>query len=265
MSRAVWPAADHPLNGVRLGKMERHLLACAPSPEAHDGYVIEDAERSIREGLRRAATKLERVGLLERLPMGVYVRARDARREGLHFGQGRFYRYVESTRAHAVRRNVVWLSPFGDAIMLLYGEQIRAGERVRWDARTVSRARSRADTKSLDRHFRWRDAIDVREDAERYAVLFPDATARARTVTPDDVETKEDLKRWKLAISVAGQRTNSADAGALWKLCHRLYRTQDLKSLAGEAEGARRSTRAEQFRRQRRPTLSIGPAGGVRP
>src|SRR4051794_30821257 len=99
--------------------MERYLLDRAPDSDAIYGYVIDDPVRSIREQLRRAALKLQKVGLAEVLPMGVYVRARDVRREGLRFKDGRFVRYVDATRAHAVRRNVVWVTPFGRQIAML--------------------------------------------------------------------------------------------------------------------------------------------------
>jgi hypothetical protein len=120
--------ATHPLEGIRLGKMERHLLLRAPHPETLFGLVLDAPDRSVREQLRRASMKLERVGLLDRETMQLYVRARDPRRERLLFVDGRFCRRPDPTRAHAVRRNVVWKSPFGFEIVLRYGPQLIAPE-----------------------------------------------------------------------------------------------------------------------------------------
>ena len=72
--------------------------------------------------------------------MQLYVRARDPRRERLLFLDGRFYRRTDPSRAHAVRRNVIWKSPFGFEIVLRYRRQLEAGTPIRWDARTVKRA-----------------------------------------------------------------------------------------------------------------------------
>jgi len=255
MTEETWPSMDHPLYGVRLGKMERKLLSLAPTPDAIYGYVIDDPDRSIREQLRRAAVKLERVGLLERLSVGVYVRARDVRREGLRFSKGRFWRYVDATRAHAVRRNVVWKSPFGFEISILYRAQLEAGAPIRWDARSVRNAKSRAASKSMDRHWQFRDAIESHEETAREAVLFPDPTERLQEVVPAAVKTMEDRDRWKLATAAALHRVNDVDAAALWDLALRLYDTETHGELAAEVAGARRVTRAEQFRRQPRKLL----------
>jgi len=93
--------------------MERYLLLRAPDPDATFGLVLDAPDRSVREQHRHASAKLERVGLLERERMQLYVRARDPRREGLLFIDGRFYRRSDPSRAHVARRNVVWQSPFG--------------------------------------------------------------------------------------------------------------------------------------------------------
>jgi hypothetical protein len=252
MTAAAWPSEPHPLYGVRLGKMERFLLSRAPTSDAMFGYVIDDADRSIREQLRRAAVKLERVGLVERLSLGVHVRARDVRREGLRFSKGRFWRYVDPTRAHAVRRNVVWKSPFGLEIYLLYRAQLEAGSPIRWDERSVRNAKSRAAYKSMDRRWQFRHVIEAHEQSAREAILFPDPAAELQEVEPAEIKTREDRGRWKLAIAAARQRASDSDAAALWDLALRLYETEDRDSLAAESAGRPRATKAEQFRRQPR-------------
>jgi hypothetical protein len=251
---AIWPSLDHPLHGVRLGRMERYLLSRAPTPEALHGYVIDDADRSIREQLRRAAVTLEGKGLVERLPLGVYVRARDTRREGLRFHKGRFWVHADPTRAHAVRRNVVWKSPFGFEIYLLYRDQLDAGMPIRWDAGRVLRAERRAASKAMDRQFYFRAAIESREEEARDAV-FADSTGRMKEVVPVEVRSRHDRARWGLAVVVAQQRAREEDAGGLWDLALRIYGSETTSSLRAEAAGTRSSTRAEQFRRQRKSAL----------
>jgi hypothetical protein len=162
------------LRGVQLGKMERDLLLRAPSPEAAFGLVLDHLDRSLREQLRQAAAKLEREGLLERDKMRCYVRARDPRQDRLLFRDGGFWRPRDPSRAQAVRRNVVWKSPFGFEIALLYRAQLAAaGTKIRWETRAVERAQARARTHHVDRELR-RGLIATREEDEA------DALVRAR-------------------------------------------------------------------------------------
>jgi hypothetical protein len=143
--------SEHPLHGVRLGRMERHLLLHAPRPDTPFGCIINAPDRSVREQLRRGAAKLVSVRLLEQEKVRLYGRARDPRRKGLSFADGCFYTRADSTRAHMVSRNVVWQSPFGWQIVQRYWRQLKRGSSIRWDLLTVQHAYRVAERHSLDR------------------------------------------------------------------------------------------------------------------
>jgi hypothetical protein len=203
--------------------------------------------------------KLVRVGLLERATMQVYVRARDPRRERMLFIAGCFYRRADPSRAHAVRRNVIWQSPFGFEIVRRYRSQLAAGSAIRWDARTVERARSQAGKRWIDREAR-RVAIAAREEEERDTVILADvADHNLEVVVPEEVMTERDRERWELAVAVAREREPQVDASELWSIARRLYATEFESLAAAAAELAppeRRLSRAEQFRRRRQSPLS---------
>ena len=262
MSRRVAGGGQaHLLEGVRLGKMERDLLLRAPPPEALDGLVLDASDPSVREQVRRASVKLERVGLLERAKAQSYVRARDPRRESLLFVEGRFYRHTDRSRAHAVRRNVVWQSAFGAEIVLRYRPQLHAGTAIRWDARTVRRAHAQAAERCIDKSVRY-EQIVYREEVERDAVILADVAENdLEVVIPGEVLTNSDRERWELAIAVAHHRDPQLDAGGLWEATRELYATMDqatLMAAAAEIPRAeqRRPSRAEVFRRRRQSPLS---------
>jgi hypothetical protein len=138
--------------------------------------------------------------------MQLYVRARDPRRESLLFLDGRFYRRTDPSRAHAVRRNVVWQSPFGFEIVQRYWPQLEAGTPIRWDARTVKRAHSQAEEHWINRDVREVE-IAAREEDERDAVILAHVREpNLEVVTPGEVVTKRDRERWELAVAVAHDR-----------------------------------------------------------
>jgi len=225
------------------------------------GLVLDASDRSVREQHRRASAKLERVGLLERATMQLYVRARDPRRESLLFLDGRFYRRTDPSRAHAVRRNVVWKSPFGFEIVLRYRPQLEAGTPIRWDARTVKRAHSQAEEHWINRDIR-QVVIDEREEDERDAVILADARKpNLELLTPREVVTERDREQWGLAVAVAHDREPHVGASDLWEMARGLYASTDLASLrAAVAElprrEKRRPSRAEEFRRRPQSELS---------
>jgi hypothetical protein len=241
--------------------MKRDLLLRAPPPEALDGLVLDASDRSVREQIRRASVKLERVGLVERVRMQSYVRARDPRRASLLFVEGCFYRHTDRSRAHAVRRNVIWQSAFGAEILLRYRPQLQAGMAIRWDARTVKRAQAQAAEHWIDRGAR-HVQVAFREEVERDAVILADVAARKwEVVVPDEVLTERDRERWELAVAVAHDRDPQRDVGDLWEAARGLYATMDqatLMAAAAEIPRAeqRRPSRAEVFRRRRQSLLS---------
>ena len=246
--------AQHPLFGVRLGKWERWLLRHAPGPEALHGLVLDDPDPGIREQLRRAACKLDGAGLLERHRMHSYVRARDPRREGLLFKDGQFWVRADQSRAHAVRRNVVWLSPFGREIELLYRAQLEAGAPIRWDRDAVLRARDRV--RYVQRNHR-RVQIGVLEEDARDAVIRGENRWKLRPAVPEDVGSIRDGERWEAAVAVARNRAPQAPAPELWQRALELWRTVDGEALRAQQVALAPATVSanDRFRRKRRPLL----------
>ena len=167
------PRGSHPLAGVRLGRMERDLLLRAPGPQTLFGLELDASDRSVREQTACVIEASAR-GPPAAGEDAVYGRARDPRREGLLLRDGCFYRRTDPSRAHAVRRNVVWLSPFGLRDRPALPGQLRSGAAIRWDARIVERARSQARKHSVDRRAQ-RIEIAASEEDERDAVVLGEA------------------------------------------------------------------------------------------
>lgn len=246
--------ARHPLYGVRLGKMERWLLLEAPSPETLGGFKIDDPDAQIREQLRRATVKLEGVGLVERLRMQVYVRARDPRREGVVYKNHAFWLREDQSRAHRVRRNVVWRTPFGEQILLRYGPQLSGGGSIRWDAQTVWRAFDLARPK----HFQHRSIhiAALEDDARDEVVLAGPVRGGLKLYHPPEVRTEMDLERWKLAAEVAGHRHPKGRSDELLGLANDLYKS-GIDVLRSEHAAIPRpaKTASQRFRHKYRPAL----------
>jgi hypothetical protein len=264
----VTAAAPHPLRGVRLGKMERWLLLHAPTHEALFGLVLDQPDRGVREQLGRAAVKLEHVGLVDRARMRVYVRARDPRAERLIFQDNRFWLREDPSRAHGVRRNVVWLTPFGLQIVLRYRPQLAGGAPIRWDPRTVHRARECAPF--LDATDR-RTQLAYREEVERDAVILADPARRQlKPAVPSEVENEADLERWELAVAVARHRDPAARPEELWDVARDLSATVGVEALRSEHASipASPDTRSERFRRRPHSRLgfpAVAPTTGASP
>jgi|SRR5215218_3406889 len=215
---------------------------------------------------RRASAKLERVGLLERERIQLYIRARDPRREGLLFVDGRFCRRTDASRAHAVRRIVVWKSPFGFQIVQRYWPQLIGGTPIRWDARTVNRARFRAEEDWVNRRHREVELARLEEEQRDEVVLADARQAELEGVVPGEVVTKADREHWELAVAVAHDREPGLGAGDLWDMAGELYASKDVASLrAAAAELPRRESprpsRAEEFRRRPQLELSRSMSG----
>ena len=160
--------------------------------------------------------------------MQLYVRARDPRRESLLFLDGRFYRRTDPSRAHAVRRNVVWKSPFGFEIVLRYGPQLETGTPIRWDARTVKRAHSQAEEHWINSDIR-QVVIDEREEDERDAVILAHVTKpNLELLTPGEVVAERDREQWGLAVAVAHDREPHVGACDLWEMRGRCTQARTL-------------------------------------
>jgi len=119
---------------------------------------------------------------------------------------------------------------------------------IRWDARTVLRARGSA--RFLDDSHQ-RINIAAREEEERDAVILADPARRQLTpAVPSEIETEADLQRWHLAVAVARHRASAARAEELWDIARDLWATAGADALRGEHASIPppRDTRAEQFR-----------------
>jgi hypothetical protein len=99
------------LTGLRLGKHERRTLLSAPGPQAWPPQIIvlRGASRTTGEGIRRAARRLHRAGLLT-----LFWRPEE---------------YPPFDRKRAVR-----LTPLGQALVERLHGRIAAGETIRWTA-----------------------------------------------------------------------------------------------------------------------------------
>lgn len=255
-------AGSHRLSGVRLGRMERALLLRAPSAEAMYGYMIDEPDRSVREQLRRATRKLEGIGLIEVMRLDTYIHVRDPRRAQLQFSGTGFWRYPAPTRRHAVKRNVVWLSPFGEEIVSRYRTYLRSGRALRWDAREIQMAERAADRWSSPRRREIRrDAFAEHDAANGSAELTRSGTAERIAVTPDGAETAEGAQRWALSIAIANTREPSASADSLFEASVVLFEQQTMDELGALASSVgavarrARTTRAAQYRARRRSQL----------
>lgn len=248
-------AKAHRLEGVRLGEMQRWLLLAAPSPEALEGFVLEHPDRSVQETMRAAAARLEQAGLVDRYRVPLYTRARDPRGERLVFRDGAFWTRKDPTRAHAVRRTVIWQSPFGVEIVKRYRRQLESGAAIRWDPRTVRSAFERK-ARVPDQHRRVQLA-NMEEEA-RDAVVLADHSRRALTpAVPDDVMASGDTERWELATAVAHDQAPDARPDALWEHALELWRSSSVEELRAAAPTTPKAklTAAETFRRRRRSAL----------
>ncbi len=233
------------------------MLLAAPAPRAVHGLILDAEEPSVREGQRRAAAKLERVTLLEREQAVLYVAARDGRRERLVLRGGQFWRRRSAERRHAVKRTIVWRSPFGAEIERRYHDELAAGAAVRWEQRSVEAAQSAARLHygGSDHRAQRRAALAALEEEQRAQALVVDRDANPlEPVVPASVVSDADHERWLLAASIAEDRTAGAGAGAgaAWDVACALYESlgiNPLRAAAASTRAARRArSKAQRFR-----------------
>ena len=245
----------HSLFNVQLGRNERWLLRTAASPTALFGYVIDAPDRSTREGLRRAAKKLRLRQPVVVRRMRVYTRARDPRREGLIYQSGRFWTRPDASRAHAVRRNVVWRSEFGEQILRRYRFELTHKRPIRWDPDSVALAHRVAQWRGGDPHIE--DALEQLEHEAHDAALFGDRPSlQLALAIPAEVLTPDDRNRWALASLLAGHRSHSAKPESIWDDARVLFAELNLPTLREAVKNdmpwlAKDPSKAELFRRRR--------------
>jgi hypothetical protein len=136
------------LTGLRLGKHERRTLLAAPGPRLGPPQIIvpRGASRTTGEGIRRAARRLHRAGLLTL-----------------------FWRSEENPPFD--RKRAVRLTPLGQALVERLHGRIAAGETIRWTAtlRNALLTAVRQDTTDLLAGFR--SNVEKRREATQLGAL----------------------------------------------------------------------------------------------
>ena len=129
------------LAGLRLGRLEREiLLEASPARGEHSPMPTTAARSSVR----RAATKLERAGLVHLHPIRV---CRPARRVASRIRNPEGASFLTFT---VDRRARVWelgarRTLLGEGAVAIYGREFASGGRIRWD-RLIERAPGLGET-----------------------------------------------------------------------------------------------------------------------
>lgn len=231
-------SAESPtMKGVRLGVLERTLLVNAPPLGAQGGLLIDAPEgtASAQKGYLRAAKKLAQLGLLRRVRLKASTRARDPRRERPEFAHGRFWKNPDPTRRQLVNRIVVWATPFGSGIKLIYEDELTSGLPIRWTEEKLRLAR-RYETNHWCNPEKAENAIDlvesrlISEDEERTGERF-------KEVFPDDQMTAQQKYRWRCAAHLAHRTSPKLGSSGLWSAAMELYRSAESTEALAEAAG----------------------------
>lgn len=117
------------LTGLRLGRIEREiLLAASPARGVHSPMPTTAARSSVR----RAATKLERAGLVHLHPIRVCRPARRVASRIRNPEGGSFLTFTVDQRARVwelgARRTLL-----GEGAVAIYGGELAGGGRIRWE------------------------------------------------------------------------------------------------------------------------------------
>jgi hypothetical protein len=225
------------LTGVKLGRHERFLLSHAGPSQGITPLLIDpEAPRSTQQGLLRAAMKLEAAGLIERHQVYKEQRVRDPRRERPHFHADRFWTYTDPTRRHYVRRIAIWRTSFGEAIRQHFLVELQLARPIPWNDRRVARAEVWA------RHHPDAGLIDtlVEQHDDRFRERHPEeeeAREERREYLPPAVRSREDQRRWLLAVGLAKREKPNLGSERLLRAALELYRSarssQELRARLG--------------------------------
>ncbi|MFL5820228.1 MAG: hypothetical protein ACJ76S_06040 [Solirubrobacteraceae bacterium] len=235
----MWLQDSQRLEGMHLGKVERHLFRHASNPDDPYGYPLDARRhgRAAHETVLRAGRKLEHWGLIESERIPLQTRITDPRLEAPVYRDGGFWQHRNPRRRHIVYRKVVWKTAFGLQIWELFGPRLRRGLPVRWDPNKVFEATRRSQ--------HWSNVPD-REDRQRVAserrrwAAQEDDPEELEPLKPDFVSGFEGLQRWELCVGAGRRLCPKAGSARLWEKCGALYQggtsTQALRILAGEAD-----------------------------
>lgn len=212
------------LEGVRLGQNERTLLMNAPAIGTPLGLriVAPEATRSAQQGYLRAVKKLCGLQLVHRATAREHERARDPRREVPVYALGRFWWREEQTRIQVVSRIVVWVTPFGEGIRMAYEKELTSRGPIRWTPKKVGRAQryARESSISTDRQSQARSELRALPDAAEGPWKPRDTSQEA---FPAEVDTKEQRRRWRIAVAVARKENPALGSSGLWKAALVVY------------------------------------------
>jgi hypothetical protein len=245
-----------PLQGIKFGVNDRTLLLAAPAPHAL-GMVVRmpGGTRSDHAVLQRSARKLRDLGLLYHERMSEEVFTHDPRLERPLYGGGRFWLAEEPMRRRVVRRTVVWITPLGEGLRMIYQHELRTGQARRWDLKKIQLARRYAELHRV--------SPTVRESAiaQTATLLGPDPTdephPRLREAHPPEVRNAFQLERWRCASVSAAEEAQSRDPLVLWDAALALYRSDLPDKQLGP------SVRRAQQRRGKPPKFRNTLAGSI--
>lgn len=258
MSNAAGATArvEHRMSGVRLGKWDRWLLLNAPSHEALVGLELDGGDRSVKEGRGRSARRLANRGLLDLAHARVTVDARYRPSEALRFDRRGFWLREESARGQVVRRNVVWLTPFGRQIRLRYAFDLENGLAIRWDPREVAEAVRMAQGRSPFHHER-RAYLAERERDTRDAARARRLDRKRIEFLPDMVDSVEARERWRAVVAIEYARGEYGNADDALEHATELFRSRDEALLAAinAREASPKLSSSELYRRAPRRQL----------
>lgn len=223
MRRAERNEARPRLMGVRLGELERTLLLAAPPAATLGGLPIEAPEgtRSAQQGYLRAAKKLEELGLVQRRVIKQAIRAHDPRRERPTYRGGRFWYRSDPSRRQIVPRVFIWVTHFGEAVRRLYSYELTTRTSIRWTTEKIRMAERYAATRYTNQ-----DDEQATVDEIRSRLDAPEPQQRYVEAYPEEVKTKQDHKRWLLAVAVARRSQQKAGSAKVWDVACSLYRSR---------------------------------------
>ena len=239
----------HDLRGVRLGAYERWILRNVPSPgETPLPIEAPGYHPNVIDSQRRAANKLERIGLLESERRLERSRAREPRREVPLFWAGAFWERPEKTRRHVIHRRVVWATALGWGVRRACQYELAHGLPIRWTNHLLARVRYYSEgAEVFSRELRAETTEKIRQSVleERDDPVEPTVE-----VVPAGVRTDADRERWRRAVDVAVRDNPRAGSTKLWQAaCARFESGESLPAVRADHG----PTESERFLASRNP------------
>jgi hypothetical protein len=202
------------LKGKRLGAVERGILLSAGSPALTNPLILKarSGKRSEQESARRAARRLESLGLIRVAKVREGTRAHDPRRHDPYYWEGEFFDRTDKTRRHSVPRLVCWRTAFGDALVDAYRQELTDRRPIRWNEETYERV-ARCASLSPVSEASWQGA---ETDVARVLEESPSEIEEDQLLISGELDP-EICQRWRLSIQVAAARNPGAGSLRLFK------------------------------------------------